>query len=70
MVHRYRRRMTGEEFEAAYAERSGVTVRWLHEHGRYAERCDCGGAECDGWSMGHQYEDGIIEGVIVTMPPS
>ena len=53
--------MTAEEFEAAYAARSGVTVDWLHEHGRFAEPCDCGEPECEGWAMGHQQEDAIME---------
>ncbi len=59
--------MTAEEFEAAYAARSGVTVAFLHEHGRYAEPCDCanpcdcGEGGCEGWEMGHPWEDAIIE---------
>jgi hypothetical protein len=48
-------------FEGAYAARSGVTVEFLHRHGRYAERCDCGEPECGGWAMGHQQEDAITE---------
>jgi len=53
--------MSGAEFEAAYAERSGVTVEWLHQQGRYAEPCDCGDDFCEGWAMGHPWEDAIIE---------
>ena len=53
--------MTAEEWEAAYAERSGVTVEFLHSWGRFAERCDCGDAECEGWAMGHPWEDAIAE---------
>jgi len=49
------------EFEAAYAARSGVTVAQLHAWGRYAEPCDCGAEECEGWAMGHQQEDAITE---------
>lgn len=45
--------MSAEEFEAAYAERSGVTVEQLHEAGRHAEPCDCGDDLCEGWAMGH-----------------
>jgi hypothetical protein len=56
-----RKVITREEFEAGYAERSGVTVGWLHEHGRYAEPCDCRSGECTGWAMGYQLEDAIIE---------
>ena len=51
----------GAEFEAAYAARSGVTVDWLHAHGRYAERCDCGEEMCEGWAMAHPQEDAIVE---------
>ncbi len=52
--------MTDDEFEAGYAERSGVTVEWLHQQGRYAEPCDCGDSECNGWGMGHQHEDALF----------
>jgi hypothetical protein len=41
--------MTGEEFERAYAERSGVTVEWLREQGRVARPCHCGEPGCEGW---------------------
>lgn len=44
--------MTGDEFEAAYAQRSQTTVEELHALGRYAVRCDCGHAGCEGWGMG------------------
>jgi hypothetical protein len=50
-----------DEFEAQYAARSGVTVAWLHAHGRYAEPCDCGADMCQGWAMGHQQEDAVAE---------
>lgn len=53
--------MTAEEFEAAYAARSGVTIQQLRTLGRYAEPCDCGDAACEGWVMGYQQEDAIIE---------
>jgi len=53
--------MTADEFETAYARRSGVTVAFLHHWGRYAEPCDCGDEICEGWSMGHQHEDAIME---------
>jgi hypothetical protein len=45
--------VTREQFEAAYAARSGVTVDFLHEHGRRAEPCDCGEPGCEGWQMAH-----------------
>lgn len=42
--------MTPEEFEQAYADRSGVTVEWLRQH-RTVRRCQCGDESCDGWAM-------------------
>lgn len=56
--------MTAEEFEAAYATRSGVTVEFLHSWGRYAEPCGCGEPECGGWAMGRQQEDAITENML------
>ena len=55
--------ITAEEFEAGYAERSGVTVEQLHNRGRYAERCpgDCGWRGCTGWIMGHPWEEALAE---------
>lgn len=53
--------MTADEFEAVYAARSGVSISQLHSWGRYAERCDCGEADCEGWAMGHQQEDAVME---------
>jgi len=53
--------MTAEEFEAAFAAMSGVTVAFLHRCGRYAEPCRCGGYGCQGWWMGRQWEDAIME---------
>ena len=43
--------MTREDFENGYAERSGVTVEWLHEQNQYAIPCDCGDDLCQGWQM-------------------
>jgi hypothetical protein len=43
--------MTAEEFARRYAERSGVTVAWLEEHGRAPVPCGCGADECEGWQM-------------------
>jgi len=43
--------LTVEEFEAAYAERSEVQVDDLHAEGQYAELCDCGEDDCQGWAM-------------------
>lgn len=45
--------ITAEEFAAGYAERSGVTVEWLKEHGREVRPCDCDYVECEGWQMAH-----------------
>jgi len=43
--------MTAEEFERAYAERSGITVERLRELGRIVAPCDCGEEGCEGWQM-------------------
>lgn len=44
---------TRDEFEAAYAARSNVTVERLHAWGRYAEPCNCDDPMCEGWQMTH-----------------
>ena len=43
--------MNKEEFESQYAQRSGVTVEWLHKYGRYGIPCTCGEDYCEGWQM-------------------
>lgn len=43
-----------------YAERSDVAVEVLAQYGRFPEPCDCDAPECDGWQMGHQWEDAIV----------
>lgn len=43
--------MTAEEFEAGYAERSGITAGQLHALGLYPVPCDCGEDTCEGWAM-------------------
>ena len=47
--------MNRDEFEARYAERSGMTVAGLRafnaEHGRDIRPCDCGEEGCQGWQM-------------------
>jgi|GEM_PF-1354119 hypothetical protein len=58
--------LTVEEFERAYAERSGTTVAKLHAWGRYGEPCDCGDDLCEGFQMTHAWEDAIIEDVLRT----
>ena len=41
--------MTAEEFEVAYAARSGVTVAELRAAGRVVVPCQCGQVTCQGW---------------------
>lgn len=53
--------MTREEFEQGYAERSGVSVEWLREHGREARPCDCGEDICEGWQMVHVKEESMFQ---------
>jgi len=48
--------VTREQFEQAYAARSGVTVDWLKEHGREARPCACNNEGCEGWQMAHVKE--------------
>jgi hypothetical protein len=45
--------MTKDEFEQMYAEKSGVSVEWLHEHDRIGLPCSCGEGGCEGWQMAH-----------------
>lgn len=43
-------KMTAEEFEAAYAKRSGMTVEQLRKLGRQVRPCtDCDYEHCEGW---------------------
>lgn len=49
--------VTREEFEAAYAARSGITVTGLHDLGREAVPCGCGSDMCQGWAIETRYED-------------
>jgi len=46
-------KLTKDEFEQRYAERSGITVAELYALGRYALPCDCGEPGCEGWQMAH-----------------
>lgn len=41
--------MTGEEFLAAYAKRSGMTVEAVQEYGLRAVPCSCDYEHCEGW---------------------
>ena len=43
--------MDKQEFEQGYAERSGMTLHELREHGGHAEVCECGEDDCVGWKM-------------------
>jgi hypothetical protein len=42
--------MTGDEFEAAYAAESGISVGRLRELGRVVVPCACGDPLCRGWA--------------------
>lgn len=53
--------MTEEEFEQAYADRSGVSVEWLHENGRHAEPCFCDDLVCPGWQMVHRGQSPLVD---------
>jgi hypothetical protein len=47
-----------DEFEAAYAARSGLTVARLRELGRVVMRCQCGQDGCEGWqSVNREFLD-------------
>lgn len=41
--------MSAEQFEHAYAARSGLTVEELRDLGRTVLPCECGEDGCDGW---------------------
>lgn len=52
--------MTADEFERAYAERLGVTVKGLRELGRTVRPCACGEDGCEGWqSVSKEHADEI-----------
>lgn len=53
-----------DEFTLRYAERSGIPVDLLRSWGRFAEPCHCQAHMCEGWQMGHQWEDAIVEDAI------
>ena len=52
-----RKEKTAEQFAKEYAERSGVTIAWLKQHGREVMPCDCGDDMCEGWQMGRVDKD-------------
>jgi hypothetical protein len=43
--------LTAGQFEARWAERSGVTTAWLRDNRQAVFPCDCGEPGCDGWQM-------------------
>ncbi len=43
--------MDKQEFESAYASRSGLTIDRLYGIGGHAEVCECGEDDCEGWKM-------------------
>lgn len=47
---------TVADFESRYADRSGVSVQWLHENGRWGAPCDCEESGCEGFQMLHKDE--------------
>jgi hypothetical protein len=61
------RAVTADDFERAYAERSGLTVERLRELGRVVVPCRCGDDDCEGWASvsreaAKDYERGGIYG--------
>lgn len=40
-----------EDFVKQYAEKSGVSIEWLKEHGQVAIECNCEYEKCNGWIM-------------------
>jgi len=52
--HLKARVLTKGAFERAYAQRSHVTVEFLHQHRRVGKPCDCREDGCDGWQMAHE----------------
>ncbi|MRH86024.1 hypothetical protein GFY24_00840 [Nocardia sp. SYP-A9097] len=47
--HRGNGEPSADEFERAYAARSGITVAALRAHGRIVRPCECGDVLCEGW---------------------
>lgn len=52
--------MTAEEFERAYAERSGLTIDRLRQY-RTPRPCDCEYEGCEGWQMVSHLEAACID---------
>ena len=56
--------MTKDEFESLYAERSHVTVEWLHKKEQLAIPCECGQEGCKGWQMiSEEYARRLKDGI-------
>ena len=57
--------MNREKFEARYAKARGLSVRWVHEHERFAIPCSCEERKCPGWRMtydvGVEVQESIME---------
>ena len=51
-------KLSKEDFERKYAEKSGVTVEYLRVHRQVAIPCDCEDPICSGWQMVN--EDGVF----------
>jgi len=49
--------MTKQEFEKSYADKSGVTIEWLHQNNQHAVRCNCECSNCNGWMMASIHEN-------------
>jgi hypothetical protein len=56
---------TVEEFERWYADNGGVTVEFLHDHGRFGAPCDCGDEICTGFQM--MYRDDLIDDLMFSL---
>ena len=53
-------------FEQRYAHNAGITVEMLHSWGRFGETCDCGEDGCEGYRIGHQWEEALFENWVRT----
>lgn len=53
-------KMTKDQFERGYAERSGMAVEELRKH-MVAKRCACGDPSCRGWRMASIEHDSRID---------
>jgi hypothetical protein len=58
------KRITADEFEAQYAERSGLSIAELRALGRVVVPCDCREEGCEGWQQMSRERALEREGVI------